>query len=102
LKRISSDHKSQLVGTNEGQILQFFQTCLDEGTALQLKREIEANPRITVAQFLKIMENDFSKDFSAQSCDEWRAVKLTNWGKSLRPKNGELSSSNLRLQRIES
>jgi hypothetical protein len=56
---------------------------LDEGTALQLKREIEANPRITVTQFLKIMENDFGKDFSAQSRDEWRAVKLTNWGKFL-------------------
>jgi hypothetical protein len=54
---------------------------LDEGTALQLKREIEANPRITVAQFLKTMENDFGKDFSAQSRDEWRTVKLTNWGK---------------------
>jgi hypothetical protein len=51
---------------------------LDEETALQLKREIEANPRITVAQFLKIMENDFGKDFSAQSRDEWRAVKLTH------------------------
>jgi hypothetical protein len=28
------------------------------------------------------MENNFGKYFSAQSHDEWRAVKLTNWGKS--------------------
>ncbi len=55
------------LGTNEGQILHFFRTCLDEGTALQLKREIEANPRITVAQYLNFMENDFGKDFSGQS-----------------------------------
>ncbi len=48
--------KANSPGTNEGQILHFFQTCLDEETALQLKREIEANPRITVAHFLKIME----------------------------------------------
>ncbi len=32
------------------------------------------------------MENDFGKDFSAQSRDEWRAVKLTNWGKRLTAK----------------
>jgi hypothetical protein len=32
------------------------------------------------------MENDFSKDFSAQSRDEWRAVKLTKWEKSLTAK----------------
>jgi hypothetical protein len=32
------------------------------------------------------MENDFGKDFSAQSRDEWRAVKLTNCGKSLTAK----------------
>ena len=32
------------------------------------------------------MENDFGKDFSAQSRDEWRAVKLTKWGKSLTAK----------------
>jgi hypothetical protein len=61
-------------GTNEGQILHFFQTFLDEGTALQLKREIEANPRIKVAQFLKIMENDFGKDF--------RPNHVTNGGQS--------------------
>jgi hypothetical protein len=36
-------------GTNEGQVLHFFQTGLDEGNALHLRREIEANPRITVA-----------------------------------------------------
>ncbi len=53
---------------------------------MQLKREIETNTRITVAHFLKIMENDFRKDFSAQSRDEWRAMELTNWGKSLTAK----------------
>jgi hypothetical protein len=26
---------------------------------------------------------DFGKDFSAQTRDEWRQVKLTNWGRSL-------------------
>jgi hypothetical protein len=36
--------KANSPGTNEGQIIHFFQTCLDEGTAVQLKREIEANP----------------------------------------------------------
>ncbi len=60
--------------------------CLDEAIAVQLKRETEANPRITLAHFLKFMENDFGKDFSAQSRDEWRAVKLTNWGKCLKAK----------------
>ncbi len=66
--------------TNEGQILHLFQQCLDEATAFQLKREIDENPHLTVANFLAIMEKDFDKDFSAQARDEWRQVKFTNWG----------------------
>jgi hypothetical protein len=56
---------------------------LDEATALQLKREIEENPHLTVANFMAIVEKDFGKDFSAQARVEWRQVKLTNWGRSL-------------------
>jgi hypothetical protein len=69
--------------TIEGQILHLFQQCLDEATALQLQREIEENPHLTLANFMAIVEKDFGKDFSAQSRDEWRQVKLTNWGRSL-------------------
>ncbi len=69
--------------TNEGQILHLFQQCLDEETALQLKREIEENPHLTVANFMAFMEKDFGKDFSSQARDELRQVKLTNWGRSL-------------------
>ncbi len=32
---------------------------------------------------MAVMEKDFGKDFSAQARDEWRQVKLTNWGRSL-------------------
>ncbi len=32
---------------------------------------------------MAIMERDFGKDFSAQARDEWRHVKLTNWGRNL-------------------
>ncbi len=56
---------------------------LDEATALQLKREIEENPHLTVANIMAIMEKDFGKDFSSQARDKWRQVKLTNWGRSL-------------------
>ncbi len=78
--------------TNEGQILHLFQQCLDEATALQLKREIEENPHLTVGNFMAIMEKDFVKDFSAQARYECRQIKLTNWSKNqYQSKNGEPS-----------
>jgi hypothetical protein len=43
--------------------LHLFQQCLDEGTALKLKREIEESPHRTVANFMAIVKNDFGKDF---------------------------------------
>ena len=71
--------------TNESQILHLFHQCLDEGTALQLKREVEDNPRLTVAKFMTIMERDFGKDFSSQAREEWRQIKL-NGGKNVTSK----------------
>ncbi len=68
--------------TNEGHILHLFQQCLDEATALQLKREIEENPHLAVENFIAIMKKDFGEDVSAQARDEWRQVKFTNWGRS--------------------
>ena len=66
-----------------GKFCTFFSNALKKPTALQLKREVEENTHLTVANFKAIMEKDFGKDFSAQARDEWRQVKLTNWGRSL-------------------
>ncbi len=49
--------------TNEGQILHLFQQCFDKAKALQLKREIQEKPHLTVANFMAIMEKDFGNVF---------------------------------------
>ena len=66
--------------------MSIFKTCLDPATALQLQREQEDNPRLSVSGFMAIMERDFGKDFSAQAREEWRSVVLQNNGRNLTAK----------------
>ncbi len=92
---LKKETRQQRIG---GQILHLFQQCLDEATALQLRRENEENPHLTVANFMAIMEKDLGKYFSAKARDEWRQVKLTNWGRILSVKECEPLKSSGRWQ----
>ena len=51
--------RSTFPSIGEQQILSIFKTCLDPATALQLQREQEDNPRLSVSGFMAIMERDF-------------------------------------------
>jgi hypothetical protein len=79
--------KSTFQGIGEGQMLQIFKTCLDPATALQLKREWEENPKLTVGAFMAVMEGDFGRDFSTQAREEWRCIKLVKNGPNLTVKD---------------
>ena len=78
--------RSTFPSIGEPQILSIFKTCLDPATALQLQREQQDNPRLSVSGLMAIMERDFGKDFSAQAREEWVSVVLQNNGRNLTAK----------------